>query len=118
MSASSLTYDDWDALEHKEKIKYFLLGGRRVDRTFESMADSFLAVIQTNSQIELLLEEQDKWIIKDIAKKNSEKKKKSHQRDCYDSNQDCSDDDSYFDPYYDQISLDPYGKKILMKQFE
>ena len=78
MSASSQTYDDWVELEHKEKIDYFLHGGRRVDRSFQSMADSFKAVIHTNQQIKLLLEEQDQWIIIDKAKKDLEKKKRAH----------------------------------------
>ena len=120
MSASKLirdvkpfpqTYDDWNELETQEKINYFLHGRKRAGRSFQSITDSFTAVMHTCRQIPILLEAQDKWILKDKAKRVLEKKEKSDQHDLMDLDQYQSDDDSDgYDPMYDQLSLNPYKK--------
>ena len=82
-------------------------------RSFQSMAASFTAVIHTSMQIHILLEDQDKWILIDKAKRDLEKKKKADQHDLMDLDQDLSSDidTEDLDPMYEQSSLDPYGKK-------
>ena len=64
-------------METLERIDYFLCSARRTGQSFQSMASCYVAVQNANEQIPFLLLAQDRWILKEKAIREIEKKERT-----------------------------------------